>query len=195
MPPGLAAHATGMHLKGTFYLLPDTQLWLPLCCPKLLTFPPPLSLSLIPAFLFLSSPSDPFPPSFAGFCSLSFHEQRVSSLAPGQHIWTKGSNLRGRRHLASPFPGPAPWLPGPEREKGARASLPRLPVLGKALRDGVKSKVCKQTQVQIPNLPLEAVDLGQVTFQRLSPPLCTTAVTVTPILKGGSKDGMTCVHL
>lgn len=94
-----------------------------------------LSPSLIPALLFLSTPSDPFPPSFAGFCSLSFHEQRLSSLAPGQHIWTKGSNLRGRRHLASPFPGPAPWLPRPEWEKGAQAALPWPPILGKALSD------------------------------------------------------------
>lgn len=118
--------------------------------------------------LFLSSPSDPFPPSFAGFCSLSFHEQRVSSLAPGQHIWTKGSNLRGRRHLAPPFPGPAPWLPSPEREKGAQASLPQLPVLGKALRDGVKSKeFANRPRLKFPFCHLRLWDLGQVTLQRV----------------------------
>lgn len=143
-----------MHLKATFCLLLDTHLWLQLSCSKLLTFLPPLSL--IPVLLFLSSPSHPFPPSFAGFCSLSFHEQRLSSLAPGQHIWTKGSNLQGRRHLASPFLGPG-------REEGAQTALPGLLVLGKASRDGVKKqRICQQTQVQIPALPLELWDLGQV---------------------------------
>lgn len=115
--------------------------------------PPPLLL------IFLLSSSLPPPqtlshPLFAGFCSLSFHEQRVSSLAPGQHIWTKGSNLRGRRHRPSPFPGPAPW---PRETEGGWGCPRPAPGSGKELerRQIVRVK-SKQTQVQIPALPLES---------------------------------------
>ena len=125
---------------------------LQLCCPKPLT---PHLLSLSP-----SGPPLPFlPPQtlshplFAGFCSLSFHEQRVSSLDPGQHIWTKGSNLGGRRHLPSPLLGPAPWLPEPREGAGGWDHSHPTPSSGKELERwrtvGIKSKGFGSTQPQI----------------------------------------------
>lgn len=100
--------------------LPGRTPLVPAVLPQAPHFPTSSSpLSFLPSFPFL--PSDPFPPSFAGFCSPSFHEQRVSSLAPGQHIWTKGSNLREKRHLPSPFPA----APGSLRER--RGLRPRPP--------------------------------------------------------------------
>lgn len=148
-----------------------------------------LSPSLLPVFLFLSSPSHPFPPSFAGFCSPSFHEQRVSSLAPGQHIWTKGSNLRERRHLPSPFLGPAPRLP--DREKGAEAAPALLPALGKRLRDGTsRAFQAKGLEAERPGFDLQlcrsrAVGPWARYFLSLSSLLCATVILTAPTLQAG----------
>lgn len=162
-----SSHLQGMHLNAVLYLLPGSPPWLQLCRPKVLTRH--LRSPRLPALLFPSSSSDPFPPSFAGFCSLSFHEQRVSSLAPGQHIWTKGSSLGGRRHLPSPFPGPAPWLPEPGEGAGGCGRSRPAPSSGNELERwhivGVKSKGfgSRQTRMQIPALkPASRLTLGKL---------------------------------